>query len=279
MRHATNSWRCARIFDRVSDRVWRYPRSPFHYPGGKSHGRKQILQYFPGDIERVVSPFLGGGSVELSLAAAGIEVVAYDLFDELVSAWHHFMSHPNELVDVALSFIPASRDDLKSMDDFARTGQMAPVTRAAVFVLMNRYCFGGMVHKSHLLMQDGRGRDIHLSISRALERLRSFSAANISVACSDWRSTLATHPEDFLYCDPPYLRPQRDFYGLNGELCAFEHKAFSEALRGRCGWLLSYNNHPQVRRLYAGYQIVEVEWSYGLTVSPRRQVTELLILG
>ena len=55
-------------------------KSPLRYPGGKSRAVKHILPYFPENTTTVVSPFMGGSSVELNLAAKGIEVYASDKF-------------------------------------------------------------------------------------------------------------------------------------------------------------------------------------------------------
>jgi len=43
-------------------------RSLLCYPGGKTRARKEIIQYFPKGITQMLSPFLGGGSIELEIS-------------------------------------------------------------------------------------------------------------------------------------------------------------------------------------------------------------------
>ncbi len=46
-------------------------RSPLRYPGGKTRGVEFITQFFPKNLDKLLSPFFGGGSIELSVAAKG----------------------------------------------------------------------------------------------------------------------------------------------------------------------------------------------------------------
>ena len=66
----------------------RYTGSPLRYAGGKSLAVGLITEHLPKGIKKVVSPFIGGGSVEIALAKElGLEVVGYDIFDLLVNYW------------------------------------------------------------------------------------------------------------------------------------------------------------------------------------------------
>lgn len=48
-------------------------RSLLRYPGGKTRGVEFITQFFPKNLDKLLSPFFGGGSIELSIAAKGTE--------------------------------------------------------------------------------------------------------------------------------------------------------------------------------------------------------------
>jgi DNA adenine methylase len=64
----------------------RYFGAPIRYPGGKSYAVGYIVELLPDNVERVISPFIGGGSVEVALAKElGLKVVAFDIFDILVN--------------------------------------------------------------------------------------------------------------------------------------------------------------------------------------------------
>ena len=60
--------------------------SPLHYPGGKRWLVNIINEYLP-YVEKIVSPFFGGGTIELNLAAQGKQIIAYDTNFALVNFW------------------------------------------------------------------------------------------------------------------------------------------------------------------------------------------------
>ena len=62
-------------------------KSLLRYPGGKTRAVKHILPYFPAETRLVLSPFLGGASVELALCDKGIKVYGYDAFQHLITFW------------------------------------------------------------------------------------------------------------------------------------------------------------------------------------------------
>ncbi|HRN57085.1 MAG TPA: DNA adenine methylase, partial [Agriterribacter sp.] len=49
-------------------------RSLLRYPGGKTRGIDFITQFFPAQLNKLLSPFFGGGSIELAVAAKGTRV-------------------------------------------------------------------------------------------------------------------------------------------------------------------------------------------------------------
>jgi hypothetical protein len=75
--------------------------SPLRYAGGKSKAIGLILENLPKLKEKkVISPFFGGGSVELCLSQMlGIEVIGYDIFNMLVNFWNVLINHKDEFVN------------------------------------------------------------------------------------------------------------------------------------------------------------------------------------
>ena len=58
-------------------------------------------------ITRLVSPFMGGGAVEIALAKElGIKVTAYDVFDILVNYWDVQINQPQALYEGLKKFSP-----------------------------------------------------------------------------------------------------------------------------------------------------------------------------
>ena len=69
--------------------------SPLRYAGGKSNAIGLILEHLPKlPHKRIVSPFFGGGSVELCLSQnLGFEVIGYDVFEMLTNFWNVLINH------------------------------------------------------------------------------------------------------------------------------------------------------------------------------------------
>src|SRR3990167_2005226 len=69
-------------------RFKRYSRTPLRYAGGKTLAVGLIIEKIPTNIRKLVSHFLGGGSVEVACALElKIPVVGYDIFDILTNYW------------------------------------------------------------------------------------------------------------------------------------------------------------------------------------------------
>ena len=93
-------------------------RTPIRYAGGKSRAYDFISSYIPfwPRPKRIISPFLGGGSLEVRWAhEMGIEVKGFDVFSILVNYWQHQLSNPKGLYDVLKTLEPTKEkyDEIK----------------------------------------------------------------------------------------------------------------------------------------------------------------------
>lgn len=94
-----------------SDGYKRYSGTPLRYAGGKTLAVGHIVNLLPDKIGKVVSPFLGGASVEIALAKElGIEVIGYDIFDILINYWHYQITQPKELAKKIAKFKPTKEE-------------------------------------------------------------------------------------------------------------------------------------------------------------------------
>ena len=85
----------------------RYTASPLRYAGGKSLAVGFITELLPPKVNRVVSPFLGGGSVEIAFAnELRLQVIAYDVFDILCIYWKVQLANPKLLAEQLRGFAP-----------------------------------------------------------------------------------------------------------------------------------------------------------------------------
>ena len=79
----------------------RYTGAPIRYAGGKSLAVGLIVELMPDNVERVVSPFLGGGCFEVACAKElSLPVIASDIFPILTTYWKVHLSDPEALYNI-----------------------------------------------------------------------------------------------------------------------------------------------------------------------------------
>ena len=233
-------------------------RSLLRYPGGKTRGVDFITQFFPKHLDKLLSPFFGGGSIELAVAAKGTKVYGYDVFSPLVEFWQCVVQKPEELAKVVENYLPLSKDSFYELQK-TQTKFKTKIQRAAVFYVLNRSSFSGSTLSGG--MSPGHPR----FTPSAIERLRNFYNPNITVAKKDFKQSLAGHPHTFTYLDPPYLIGS-SLYGRKGDTHkGFDHEGLSELLKKREHWILSYNDCEPIREMYEGFHILTPNWKYGMS--------------
>src|SRR3989344_1471940 len=201
-------------------------KSPLRYPGGKSKALKQILPLVP-YFEEMREPMVGGGSVFLSLK---------QLF-------------PNQKFWV--------NDFNKDFNDFEK---------AVRFFILNRITFSGTADSGGFSKQAFAKRFTDSSIERIKEIKPLLK--NTKITNDDYEEILHAPGEDvFIFLDPPYLSKTKSrLYGKNGELhTSFDHERFAQNMR-KCKhkWLITYDNSPEVIKLFSFANIYEWELQYGM---------------
>ncbi len=230
-------------------------KSPLRYPGGKSFAVDKIREYIPPGTKSLVSPFLGGGSVELSCAADGIEVYSSDAFEALINFWKHAQESPVLLSERVRVYHPLSKNKFYSLQKGFYDIENE-LERAAVFFVLNRSSFSGTT------LSGGMSPEHPRFTESSIDTLRDFRTSNLSVQCCDYTDTLRQHPSEFAYLDPPYANGEK-LYGNRGDMHDFDHERLHSILSERDGWVLSYNDDPTIRSMYDSYRIEAPEWSYG----------------
>jgi DNA adenine methylase len=237
-------------------------KSPLRYPGGKSLATYDLLLFFLADVlDVLVSPFIGGASVELELLVQGLvnRVVAYDAHYPLVAFWNRLLRSPGLVANKAsLLHSKFGKDVFYSLRNrFEELNDS--VDRAATYFALNRSSVNGLTFSGGY--SPGHDRFTPSSI----ERLASFIEPRLSVAHADFRLSIPKHKDDALLLDPPYIRASRTLYGNKGHLHkTFKHQLLADLLHQRDKWILTYDDSPEVREMYKGYRMVRRVWSAGM---------------
>lgn len=244
--------------------------SPLRYPGGKTRAVKILLQFIPEEANSICSPFFGGGSLELALAAQGRKVHGYDSFMPLVNFWQHALKNATALAQKVLKLLPMKKQSFYALQKEI-TAMPNDMERAAVYFALNRCSFSGCTLSGG--MSPGHPR----FTESAIARLENFRVRNLSVKADDFARSIPRHEKDFLYLDPPYYLQQR-LYGEGEDHIAFDHEGLAHLLRQRDSWILSYNDCKYIRALYRGYRFRTPNWIYGMCNGDKKS-REVLILS
>ena len=216
----------------------------------------------------LVSPFFGGGSVEIAAAAIGMIVFGYDIFPPLVNFWVELLKDSNQLADKVLEYFPLSKDKFYELQKLTFSDRLES---AAVFYVLNRSSFGGST------LSGGMSPSHPRFTESSINYLRNFNVQNLSVNYGDFHKTITKHKDSFLYLDPPYLI-SNSLYGRNGNTHKdFDHEGLGNLLKSRGNWVLSYNDSMEIREIYNDNRIFRPQWKYGM--SKDKESRELLILS
>ena len=248
----------------------------FAYLGGKTRAATRIASLIPAGL--LVSPFLGGGAVELTVAGRGDRVAGFDAHLPVATFWQWQLYDPEALsVAVARTFasVPTSTE-FEAMKRAMAEMDFSVELAAAFYVVQRLSAYGMGVNGGFWAGSRERfGPGTY-------ERIRTFKMPSLSVGHSDFRETLARFPEHFAYLDPPYRLARKGgekLYGFCGELHRnFPHFELFELLKDRPNWLMSYGDVDEIAWLYEGFPIRKLSWDYTAAGNgTRREGKELLI--
>lgn len=232
-----------------------------------------IKDVVPG-ISEIVSPFLGGGSIEMLLASQGVKVQAYDVYQPLADFWEILTSEGGEkLADEVSKYLPlTSSDNYKSILPFLTDEDK--FTRAWSFYVAIKGSYSGKIGCS---TERSRAEFRQAGI----DKLRRFYNPNFSFSRGDCFKILPEHQNDFLYLDPPYYETVSHYYGMDGALHkSFVHEDMCEILKEhKGGFVMSYDNSDSVRNLYEGWtEFRYLTFPYQMSGKKRFDKTELVIV-
>ena len=277
--------------------------SPIRYAGGKSLGVGYIIEHLPANIDKVISPFFGGGSVEIAMSKyLDIEVIGYDIFDILTNYWKFQIEIPELLYKLLNKWKPDQEtyDEVKNKleDHWDRTTKTFDIwsktcrrskryktfSRNKIKIEWNeKKILKGIDLAAHYYFNFnlsygpgflGWASDIYLNDKKyksILEGVRNFKPKNLKVYTSDFKDVFNIYPNDFFYCDPPYyigaesnmfkgIYPMRNI-PIHHD--GFEHDVLAELLNNhKGGFILSYNDCPQIREWYKSFEYYSPVWQY-----------------
>lgn len=277
----------------------KHSRTPLRYAGGKSKAYGFISTYIPfwPKPKRIISPFIGGGSLEVRWAnELDIEVIGYDVFDMLVNFWEVLLSQPTKLseelskitpddktykeIKEVLMSLDKTQDMLKDWktDSYKRYAKISlnNLERASLYYFNHNTSYG----PGYL----GWGSSVYLQADKwkqMCKNINNFKCGNLSVKQADYRDVIPNYKKDLLYLDPPYYLEQdkdnkmfKGIYPMRNipvHHDGFDHEALRDMLHNHEGsFVLSYNNCETIREYYKDFHQVFPKWTYSMGTGETR---------
>jgi DNA adenine methylase len=246
-------------------------RSPLRYPGGKQKATDRIFQLFPaGGAAEYREPMAGGASVFFRARRSGFASSYWinDRFHELVKFWQTVQDPVlcaclvDELEDLRAGF--ASIKQIKGY--FLKSRSENPdddYRKAFLFFFFNRVTFSGTTRAGGF----SSSASLRRFTASAIDRLKPMPAAlaGIKITELDFAPVINAPGKDtFIFLDPPYYTASR-LYGHNGSLHEFDHERLASALKKtEHRFLITYDDCPEVRRLYSWAHLEAWQLQYGM---------------
>jgi len=264
------------------------------YAGGKSKAIGLILENLPKLKEKkIVSPFFGGGSVELCLSQMlGIKIIGYDIFDMLTNFWNVLIHNKSDFIKELKKFKVTQEEftynrhvllnyweKIKPEDLNYKTKNKLELKTEDLTRLDNNNIIQAVYYYYNMTLSYGpmflgwpSSNEINKDkFQRRIEKIDKMNFTNIEISCASFQDVLEKHSNDFLFLDPPYYLEgdSKMFKGMypNCNFAIhhnnFNHLKLAEILKNhKGGFLMTYNNCSKIRELYDDCKFEYPEWQY-----------------
>ena len=254
------------------------------YVGGKRNLAKRLIARI-GAISHTIyaEPFVGMGGIFLRRDFRPRAEVINDWSADVATFFRILQRH-------YVAFLDMLRFQLTTRQGFEQLLRTDPTTltdleRAARFFYLQRMSFGGKVAGRVFGVSPSTPARFDITklvplLEAAHERL-----ASVTIERLPWAEFIPRYdrPGTLFYLDPPYYGSEKDYVG-DDRRPLFERSNFEtmagllRSLQGR--FLLSINDHPDVRAIFAGFDFEAVETTYSVGGNGRgKRVGELIISG
>lgn len=261
-------------------------KSPTKLIGAKTHnhGRDLIYALAPNHI-RYRELFMGSAGVLIGKDKVLNEAIC-DLEGAAVNFFNQFKKNPKELyeriiVEVGKITADLSGDYWKYIRDNESEYSNNPIDAAVWYYCINKYAMNGIFRRR----KDGKcnsswsktvkGRGI---ITESWAKAIYLRIADVFFENCDYKRLLTPYEDTFTLADPPYHDVLTTYNGVSfTEDDQRELKESLDWLKGK--WMLTINDHPFIRELYEGYEMVEWSplYSCSQTAAGRQRTPELII--
>jgi DNA adenine methylase len=213
-------------------------KAPIGRTGGKSKLKNQLIPLFPKDYDTFVEPFVGAGSIFYSTPRVKNEIIN-DLDTDMYIIHSGLQQDAKYINDnIIRDFSQTEFDKAKNKNDV-----LSLIYKYKASFLTQGKCFNKLERIG-----------MKIDFTPFQERLKGVTILNkdFSDVIKEYDNSTA-----FFYLDPPYITKVK--YYDNNATPENIYKSL-QGLKGK--FMLSYNDNPNVRKVFNEYNITELKTNY-----------------
>ena len=238
--------------------------------GGKTQILDDTLSLFPTTIENYHEPFVGGGSVLLSVLSKNIvhdKIYACDTNYSLIQLYKHVQNNFEELYNELKKIFKNYENNFEekekekyyySMRQLFNTCDKNSIEHSALFMFLNKTCFRGLYREgpNGFNVPYGHYKKVNIIEKDELEKISEL-IKNVNFECLDFRESLKkVGSHDFVYLDPPYApETKNSFVGYTKDGFKLEdhNELFKTIKENLPKFVMSNSNVELVNEIFQGY--------------------------
>lgn len=251
------------------------PAAP--YVGGKRNLARRITALIETvEHQTYAEPFCGMGGVFLRRRHRPASEVINDLSGDVSNFFRVLQAHPDWFQEMIAYQVSSRREFVRLQATDPNT--LTDIQRAARFLYLQRMGFGGTVTGRPFGVDPGRPGRFNVEQLRPVLEALHRRLAGVVIENLDWSAFLGRYdrPKTLFYLDPPYWGSERMYGADLFDQGQFQKMADQLAeIRGR--FILSINDRPEIREVFARFRIEAVTTTY--TVGPKAIAAGELIIS
>lgn len=263
--------------------------SPLRYPGGKGK-LAPFMEYMINKLElrggTYIEPFAGGAGIALELLFNNVvsHIVINDYDKAVASFWKAVLNENDRFIEQIMN-IPVSIEEWERQKEILKASTKYSFELGFATFFLNRTNRSGIINGGPIGGKKQAGEwklDVRFNRDALAERVEAIGKrkSDITVYNKDVNSLIDKYAPQFgektlIYFDPPYFEKGKQLYMNYFSL--EDHKRIEELIREKvnCLWMITYDNAPEIVRIYDGYEIRQFDLNY--SVAKKRVASELII--
>lgn len=253
--------------------------------GGKQQIVDAVVAKFPKRIRTYHEPFLGGGSVLLSVLESDISVERIrvnDINKYLIRTYEDVRNNVEELVEILRTFCHGEKEYYEYRNLFNSNKKLGvfSVEMSALFIFLNKTCFRGLYREGpngfnvpfgHYKNPNWINEDALRKCSKLIQRVEFYSVSYETFLVD-------VHPQDFVYLDPPYVPETKTSFTKYNVNDFTDHERLFSLVKTIPRFVMSNSKTRETIGAFEGFSIEEIHLRRSIhSKNPGHLATEILV--